>query len=287
MKLVADSGSTKTDWCLVNNGKKYFFSTEGYNPYFTNEDYIKDSLKRNFPSEIYQDHVTEIDYYGAGCAGDKVAVVENAFKAVFKNARIIVEPDLLAAARALLGTKPGFAAILGTGTNTCLYNGKNISLNIDSLGYILGDEGSGASIGKRILSDYLRGKMPKETENAFVKTYHLSSDDIIHKIYSEPLANRFCAGFCKFLQNEEINHGYADAVVRRSFTDFFEQLVSCYPNYKNYSFNCIGSVGYSFKDILSEVATSFGMEVGRVIPSVIEGLVDYHLEVPAEAPVYK
>ena len=151
MIIIADGGSTKTNWCLVTEeGKKVYFNTEGYNPYFSSTAYIIQSLAENLPTDLEKNEITEVNYYGAGCSTDEMRnIVAEAMRAVFTKARVYVGHDLLAAARALLGTSEGFAAILGTGTNSCIYNGKEVVHNIDSGAYILGDEGSGCYIGKK------------------------------------------------------------------------------------------------------------------------------------------
>lgn len=279
MIIIADGGSTKTNWCLLNeSGRKIHFNTEGYNPYFATTEYIIDSLRKNLPTHLELDKVKEVNYYGAGCSTEaNVNIVHKAMQTVFNQAHIYIGHDLLAACRALLGVTEGFAAILGTGTNTCLYDGQKISLNIDSLGYFLGDEGSGAYIGKRILRDYMRGYMPSKLENLFEENYKLSHGDIFDNLYNKPLPNRFCASFSKFIYDHTDSPEYTRKVVEDSFTEFFNNLVIHYPNYKQYTLNCVGSVGYSFRDILSEVANRFEMGVGKIIRSPIDDLVHYHL----------
>ncbi|TKC06691.1 N-acetylglucosamine kinase [Pedobacter polaris] len=278
MILIADSGSTKTDWCLLDlDGKRNYFVTEGYNPHFASAEYIIKSITHNLLPKINKQEVYEIHFYGAGCEDDKVMVMEEILRSVFINCeQIKTEVDLLAAARGLLGNEPGFAAILGTGTNTCIYDGKKIINNIDSLGFILGDEGSGAAIGKKILSDYLRNKMPSSVKKAFDGIYGLSPTAIIHQIYGAPMANRFCASFTKFLNHPEVDSDYVYQLVKMSFTEFFQQLVSCYPAYNSYAFNCIGSVSFHFKPILEEVLYEFQMQLGKILPSLIAELVSYH-----------
>ncbi|MGV8880282.1 MAG: N-acetylglucosamine kinase [Sphingobacteriaceae bacterium] len=280
MIIIADGGSTKTNWCLITReGKKVYFNTEGYNPYFSDTAYIIDSLKEGLPTDLAKDSVTEVNYYGAGCSTeDKKQIVEDAMQATFKNARINIGHDLLAAARALLGTDQGFAAILGTGTNTGIYNGRDIVHNIDSLAYILGDEGSGCYIGKKLLGDYIRGYMPESVRENFWETYHLTADEITDRVYTQPLPNRFCASFSRFVYDNNTNIEYSRNLVKTSFVDFFENLVSHYPNYKDYTFNCIGSVGYNFRNVLEETAIEYGMKVGRIIRSPIDDLVKYHIE---------
>ncbi len=276
MILVADSGSTKTEWCLIkSNGEKAYFDTEGYNPYYVGREYIIQSLNKNLTSHFKSDQIKEVHFYGAGCMADKTVIIEQALHAVFQLANVHAAMDLLAAARALLGRKPGFAAILGTGTNTCIYDGERIIQNIDSLGYMLGDEGSGSYLGKKLLQDYLRGYMPKEVSEKFKETVRLSFDEIMDRVYTQSLANRFCAGFAQFA-GDHIEMDYLYESVKNSFMDFFTNLVSHYPDYQQYPFNCLGSVGYHFKSILKEVAGMFDMKTGKIIPSPMEGLVKYH-----------
>lgn len=280
MIIIADGGSTKTNWCLVTEeGKKVYFNTEGYNPYFSGTAYIVQSLMENLPTDLQKNEITEVNYYGAGCSTDDMRnIVAEAMKAVFTKAKVYVGHDLLAAARALLGTGEGFAAILGTGTNTCIYNGKEVIHNIDSGAYILGDEGSGCYIGKKLLVDYLRGYMPEAVRKLFWETYQLTPDDVNEQVYTQPRANRFCASFSKFVYDNPVNIEYSRNLVRTSFDDFFRNLVTHYPDYQKYTFNCIGSVGYNFRNVLEEVVVENGMVVGNIIRSPIDNLVKYHLE---------
>ena len=280
MIIIADGGSTKTNWCLVTeDGKKVYFNTEGYNPYFASTEYIIQSLNESLPIDLDKDQITEVDYYGAGCSvPEKNKIVEEAMKAVFTKAKVNIGHDLLAAARALLGNNEGFAAILGTGTNTCIYDGKKIAHNIDSGAYILGDEGSGCYIGKKLLIDYLRGYMPEAVRSLFWETFKLTPDEVNDRVYSQPLANRFCASFSKFVYDNNVHIEYSRNLVRTSFEDFFRNLVTRYPDYQKYTFNCIGSVGYNFRNVLEEVVTENGMVVGNIIRSPIDSLVKYHLD---------
>jgi len=278
MIIIADGGSTKTNWCLIDgSGRNIYFNTEGYNPYFVSSEYIQSSLKKGLPEDLQLDQITEVYYYGAGVHNEeKAEIIKGAFALFFNEATIFIGHDLLAAARALLGTQSGFAAILGTGTNTCIYDGTDITLNIDSAAYILGDEGSGCYIGKKLLTDYVRGLMPINVREEFWNTYKLTPDEVMDRVYTKPLANRFCAGFSKFVYDNNVNIEYSRNIVKTSFVDFFTNLVSNYPNYKDYSFNCIGSVGYNFRNVLEETAEEFGMKVGKIIRSPIDDLVKFH-----------
>ncbi|GAA4311475.1 ATPase [Mucilaginibacter gynuensis] len=276
MKLIADSGSTKTSWCLINNNQpEIYFDTEGFNPYYVDSEYIRACIIEKLPAVIAAKNIAEIHFYGAGCSGDKNHIVSTALKSVFPAAAITVDHDLLAAARAVLGRSAGFVAILGTGMASCIYNGENITHQIDSLGFILGDEGSGAYIGKKLLIDYGRDRMPKDLKTEFFETYKLSPDDIINEVYTKPMPNRFCAGFCRFIILH-IQHPYISALVKSAFADCFNNLISLYPAYKTYTLNCVGSIGYKFSDLLSTVAAGYGMRTGNIIKTPIEGLVKYH-----------
>ena len=280
MIIIADGGSTKTNWCLINEeGKKIYFNTEGYNPYFVDTEYIKNSLETGLPKDLELDKISEVNYYGAGVHNEeKAQIVADAISSVFTKSKVFVGHDLLAAARALLGTKAGFASILGTGTNSCIYDGDDITFSIDSAAYILGDEGSGCYIGKKLLVDYVRGYLPEEVREDFWNTYHLTPDEIHDNVYTKPLANRFCASFAKFVYDCSANLEYTHGIVKTAFGDFFRNLVSHYPNYRSYEFNCIGSVAYNFRNILEEVANDYGMKLGKIIRSPIDDLVKYHIE---------
>lgn len=280
MIIIADGGSTKTNWCLLDDSnKKIYFNTEGYNPYFVDSHYIVSSLKKGLPNDIPFEQIKEVYYYGAGVHNaEKAKIVEDAIQVVFPKSNVEVGHDLLAAARALLGDTAGFAAILGTGTNTCIYDGNEITHNIDSAAYILGDEGSGSYIGKKLLTDFIRGLMPEDVAEVFYNTYKLTPDEIMDNVYTKPLANRFCASFSKFVYDNNANIEYTRSIVNDAFEAFFANLVSKYPNYQSYTFNCIGSVGYNFRNVLADKANQYGMEVGKILRSPIDDLVEYHIK---------
>lgn len=276
MQLVADSGSTKTTWCCFQqSGEKFYFETEGYNPCHVSSEYMLHSLGNTFPASINRESVERVYFYGAGCYEENCSRVPNTLLQLFPNSSPFVELDLLGAARALLGNKPGFAAILGTGTNTCLYNGSSITANIDSLGYILGDEGSGAAIGKKLLAAYVRDYLPADLKGRFLNRFGLTPFKVIDRIYSQPLAARFCASFCPFV-SDNIQHEYLHALVKECFCELFQNLVCRYTAFTQYRFNSVGSIGFAFQSILEEVASEFTMPVGNILKSPIEGLVDYH-----------
>ncbi len=287
--LVADSGSTKTNWCLLNDKReKFFFDTEGYNPYFVNTDYIVQSLREQLPDHIVR-YISEylpdihgpfaasqVYFYGAGCFDDKVGIISEAIRILFPGAVVHVGLDLLASARAVLGNQPGFVAILGTGANSCLYDGSAIVANIDSLGYLLGDEGSGFYLGRQLLSDYIRGAMPSDVQEEFIGRYHYTREAIMDRVYTEKLPNRFCAGFTPFLLESRSGADYGRNLVRNAFRDFFERIVSRYELADGTTFNCVGSIGYAFREILEEVAGLYGMPTGVILKAPIASLAEYH-----------
>ncbi|QEC43581.1 N-acetylglucosamine kinase [Pseudobacter ginsenosidimutans] len=274
MILIADSGSTKTTWSLLSGQEEILkFQTEGYNPYYVTGEYIIESLSSSLPERIDPAGIRQLFFYGAGCEEDRIAIMNRSLAGVFPNAEVFVFMDLLAAARGLLGDQPGFVSILGTGSNTCIYDGEKIVHHIDSLGFILGDEGSASSLGRKVLQDYLRGTMPAAVAQRFNNSYGISREEIFNNVYTKPLANRYCAGFCKFLQ---LDCDYSRNTIRAGFRQFFGNLVALYPDYASYSFNCSGTVGFVFSELLEEVAAEFGMKTNKVLTGPIEGLVAYH-----------
>jgi hypothetical protein len=236
-------------------------------------------LSENLLNTLDVTRVTKVFFYGSGCSTEqKKEIVRKALERAFPGVEeLFVGHDLLASARALLGKEKGFAAILGTGTNTCIYDGNDVALNIDSLGYLLGDEGSGSYIGKKIVRDFMRGRLDPDLHARFKERFKIDNNEqIFHTLYTTQFPNRYLAGFCKFA-DEYVNHPYIRNKVRDGFRDFFKNLVSKYPDYKKYPFNCIGSVAYVFKDVLEEVAQSYDMKIGRIIKSPLDDLVKFHI----------
>ena len=279
MILIADSGSSKTEWCLIEgDGNTVTFRTEGYNPCYTASEKLSGMLKSRFSGDFDLGCVVRVAFYGAGVRDDKFSAIEKAVGSVFPCARIEIASDLTGAARALLGRESGFAAILGTGANSCLYDGKKIVHNIYSLGFLLGDEGSGAYMGKRLVRDYLRRYMPEDLRKKFRDNYRLTDSELISRIYSSAEPNAYCASFTHFLTGECRGHEYLEQqIVRESFRDFFQNLVSPYPDYKRYAFNCTGSIAGIFRSELAEVAQEYGMRVGNIVKTPMPGLIKFHL----------
>ncbi|MBF9140886.1 N-acetylglucosamine kinase [Hymenobacter properus] len=278
MILIADGGSTTCSWALLAGGLPQYFNTEGYNPYFWDTPGIAASLARQVPVDVRQAPIRSIHYYGSGVLSPaKAEVVAGALRQVWPQAEeVYVAEDLLAAARALLGQQAGFAAILGTGTNSCLYDGQRITQVIESLGYSLGDEGSGTSIGRQVLRDYLRGRLPAGLAAQLQAEYRLGDvSEVLDRLYNQPSPNRFLASFARFA-SEHADEPYCQEVVTRAFEALFEQIVTHYPDYQRHAFNCVGSVGYYFRDALAAVAQRHDMAVGQILREPIDALVRYH-----------
>ena len=280
LKLVADSGSTKTAWCLIReNGDTEYYSTIGLNPYFVDServfDEIRNTLSPQLPISTDTDALT-IYFYGAGCSSNENnAIITKGLRKAFPEAKISVDHDLLAAARALCGTEAGIAGILGTGSNSCYYDGTDVIDNVPALSFILGDEGSGAHMGKQLVKDYLYKEMPPHLSEIFVEKYKLSKEDIFDAVYKKALPNKFLASFSKFL-SENIEEEYSKNLVRKSFSEFIDHHVTKYDNYENLPMNIVGSIAMAFENLLREVAESKGITIGKIIKFPIEDLVGFH-----------
>ncbi len=277
MKLIiADSGSTKTTWCFADTGtgRRKTLQTPGINPFYQEEAAIVAMLEKEFPQLN-----TETDYlffYGAGCANPTVnEVIYNALGCFFQTPVIDVQSDMMAAARSLCGREAGIACILGTGSNSCYYDGETIVQNVSPLGFILGDEGSGGVLGKRLLSDVLKNQLPDHVISRFF-TSGVTQEEIMENIYRKPFPNRYAAQYSRFIY-ENLEEPAMKALVREEFTAFFRRNLFQYPRAKQLKVHFTGSIAWHFSAILEEVASSEGMTIGKIVQEPIEGLVDYHL----------
>jgi N-acetylglucosamine kinase-like BadF-type ATPase len=275
MRLIADSGSTKVDWRAIHSdGSVQEITTAGINPFFQTEEQIVYELQQNLLPDISAS-VNEIHFYGAGVSSpEKVLVLQNCFRKVFPKARSNAYTDLLAAARALCGKKPGIAAILGTGANSCFYDGNEIVDNVPACGFILGDEGSGAVLGKKFISDYLKRQLPSDLNTLFDQKYNLNYNSIIERVYRQPFPNRYLATFSVFLHQNKTNP-YVSKLLKTSFEEFFTRNVMQY-DYKKYPVNLVGSVAFHYEDIIKDVAKGLGIKIGNILQSPIDGLAEYH-----------
>jgi N-acetylglucosamine kinase-like BadF-type ATPase len=277
IKIVADSGSTKTDWEVILSPQKTIrFSTPGFNPFFVNSDFISDEIRKAFPKGIIADQISSIFFYGAGCSSEqRQKVISDGIKKVFRNAVVEINHDLLGAARSLFGNSEGIAAILGTGSNSCHYKGRKIIHNVTSLGFILGDEGSGAYLGKRFAAALLSDELPEKLSGKFYTEYKLSKDEILTSVYSKPFPNRFLASFTRFLASVRSEPVIREMLIS-GFMEFFDHQICKYKNYKKLPVRCVGSVAYHFSDELISAAESKGAKIDLVLESPLEALVKYH-----------
>lgn len=280
MILIADSGATKTEWACVSKESpaRFSFFSQGYNPNYITGTQIVADIRKNLPPELDPSLVSEIYFYGAGVTELQYPFMEKTLREVFTKAgKVFIAMDTLASCRALLQTEPGFAAILGTGANSCLYDGCNEGLNVDSCGFILGDEGSGGNLGKRMITDYIRRNMPLRVYEMVGKELGRNNDELLDVIYTKPFPNRFCAQYAKFICEHLDFDPYFPELVIDAFRQFFLLIVTHYPDYQKYSFNAVGSVAYYFKPLLQQVVEEFGMKMGTILKAPMEGLVKYHL----------
>lgn len=276
IKLIADSGATKAEWCLVNGGKVKTIFTQGISPYFLNTEQITDLLVKELKPKLKNVSVDEVFYYGTGCANPENAKsVKKAITNIIPGAKVAVTHDLMAAARALCGRKKGIACILGTGSNSCYYDGKKIVKNSPGLGYVLGDEGSGAYLGKKVIQYYLYGTFDDELMGRFDVTYTTNKAEILENVYKKPLPNRYLAGFARFLADNR-GHYMIENIIEDGLNDFFFNHLCKYRETWTLPVSFAGSVAFGFKDVLQDLCNSYEFELGRVMKNPMEGLLEYH-----------
>lgn len=274
--LIADSGSTKAEWCLLSGGKKKTLFTQGISPYFLNQQQITDLLVTELQPKLKKVAVERVFYYGTGCANpDNAKRIKAALKKVFPGARITVDTDLMAAARAGCGREKGIACILGTGSNSCYYNGRSIVKNSPGLGYVLGDEGSGAYLGKKVLQYYLYHTFDEELRARFDATYTTNSVEILEQVYRKPLPNRYLSTFTLFLA-ENRGHYMIENIIEDGINDFFFQHLSKYNEVWKHPVHFVGGVAWGFKDVVVELCKGYGFEPGTILKNPMQGLVSFH-----------
>ena len=276
MKLIADSGSTKTSWKLIGpREQSKDIKTPGINPFFRSEQDIYQELEQYLLPETGTD-IEEIFFYGAGIVNaEKGDLVRRALSRLYNHATIEAHSDVLGAAIALFGNKPGIACILGTGSNACLFDGQKITQGISPLGFILGDEGSGAVMGRKLLGDYFKEVMPQTLREEFSNSFKLTREEALNRIYRTEKPNQFLAQFVPFL-SEHKHSVYCHELVQQSFMEFFERNVAKLPRYSSYPIGFIGSVAWHFSHILDNTASYFGFEQITVIKDPIDGLEKYY-----------
>jgi len=275
--LIADSGSTKTDWCLLKKGKEPVrFSTQGINPYLQSKKAIIKMLKKELPWDNDKYKADNFSYFGAGAANpEKQSFLEEILRDHFEIKKTEVAGDMLAAARALCGDKKGIVCILGTGSASCYYNGKKIKDQRPSLGYIAGDEGGGNYMGKRILQYYAYGTFDSELKVGFEMRFGDDIREIINTLYHQPNPNRYLASFVTLLK-ENRGHYMVENIIEDCLNDFFHTSILKHRNSWNLPLYFSGSVAFEFKDVLENLCNQYELEIGDVIKSPMDGLIKYY-----------
>lgn len=278
MIIIADSGSTNTNWIIADDrGAIRKIATEGLNPTFSSPGFISSVVKEKVLPYIDNSDNVRIYFYGSGCSGTSMCSrAKEGIKKIFSKAEIEVNSDLLGAARALFGREEGIACILGTGSNSCLYNGEKIIANIPPLGFILGDEGGGDYLGKRLLADYLKGIMPEEISDLFSSKYKADKDIVIQKVYRGEFPNKYIASFVVFLK-DNISKPYCYRLVVNAFDDFINRNIKFYERYDKLKISFTGSIAWHFEDILREVMMSHSLNAGEIIKEPADKILEFHL----------
>lgn len=280
LQLIADSGATKTSWCLTGNGDKPSrFSTQGINPYFFTGEQITNLLRKELPAGLNEKAIAAVHFYGSGCAEEEnIRLVEKSIREALPSIETVnIETDLLAAARALCGHEMGVASILGTGCNSCVYDGKKIIKNNPSPGFILGDEGSGAYLGKKVVQYFIYNTFDEELMHKFKLKFKTTYPEILQKVYKAPLPNRYLASFAPFL-SENRGHYMIENIIEDGISDFFFTHLYKYAEAWTHPLHFTGSIAWHFKDVVQDLCSSFELQLGRVLQSPIDGLVDYHIK---------
>lgn len=274
MVLIADSGSTKTEWCIIpEEGTPETLITSGINPFYQEAENISVILKKEFTSLKKFD---AIYFYGAGCCNQqKTDIVREALLDVFDTNRIFVGSDLLAAARSLCLDQPGIACILGTGSNSCFYDGNTIIANVSPLGFILGDEGSGAVLGKKLVGDILKNQLPRELVIDFFETYQTTAEEIMENVYRKPFPNRYMARYTRFL-SKNIQHPEIENIVLSGFRDFVLRNLLQYPQINRTAIHFIGSTAFHFETQLRKIIKEQNLVIGNIENTPMKGLISYH-----------
>lgn len=274
--IIADSGATKCQWTIVQKNKKKTITTIGISPYFLSTEEIVSILNKAFDKKIDCAAIEDIYFYGTGLSNqDNFVIIKKALKQVFKKANLDIQTDLMAIARAACMDQKGVVCILGTGSNAGFYNGKKITKNSPGLGYVLGDEGSGAYLGKKVLQYYLYQTFDEDLMNAFEQKYHLDRATILNQVYKEPLANRYIAQFTEFLV-ENRGHYMIENIIEDGLNDFFFTHLNKLNESWLYPIHFVGSVAFGFKDILKQLAQTYEFELGKIMKTPSEGLLAYH-----------
>lgn len=275
MIIIVESGSTKSDWVLLNGEEQTTFKTKGLNPYFHSELDVENAILQNESLVALKDQVTQIWFYGSGCSSpDLNAIIHRGLQSVFLKARINIDHDLNACAYATYNGSPSISCILGTGSNSCFFDGKSIHEEVPALGYILGDEGSGAYFGKKLIADFLYKKLPKSIADR-LNEEGWNNKRFVNLVYQKPHANVFLASFMPIISNYK-DEPYINDMMKMGFKHFIENHVMCYENFASTQVHFVGSVAYFFADTLTEVFKESGLILGNIIRHPVDGLILYH-----------
>lgn len=275
MYLIADSGSTKTQWCLAGKDNRQISYTSGINPVFQSDKEILDLLEREFRFPV--EEIERIYFYGAGCAfQEKNKQVEKALRIFFKTPRVEIASDLLAAARSLFQHSKGVVSILGTGSNSGYYDGEKIVRNIPPLGFILGDEGSGAAMGKRLVADVLKGILSEQLRTVFFEEYRYSYPEMMDRIYRQAWPNRFLAGFTPFLK-KYLAYPEIEKIVSDTLEEFICRNLLQYEEALTMPVSFTGSVAFHFQEVLARLLSRYNLCLGQVCQRPMDGLITFHL----------
>ena len=278
MIAIVDGGSTKCDWVILENTGKVSQKTEsvGFNPNIISADLIPQEIEKNPHLFLIKNQLDYVYFYGSGCGtAENALLVETQLQKVFPYAKVTVKEDLTAAAYAAYKGKPAIVCILGTGSNSCYFDGKSIRRDLPSLGFLIGDEGSGSAIGKHLVRRFFMKKLPQDLHQEFVETYHLTIDDAIKNMYHNPRANAYLAEFNKFVIQRK-QHPYFQNMVFDEMKNFFEYQVLPYEEAREAEINFIGSIAYYYEDILRAAAAELNLTVGHIVQKPIESLVEFH-----------
>jgi glucosamine kinase len=278
MILVADSGSSKTDWMGFNNKETLSFSTKGINPYFLNANEISKVLSRNKEIQAFANVVSEIYFFGAGCSSpDKHEVVSNGLSLFFPNAYISVESDLVGSAYATCGHTNGLSCVLGTGSNISYFDGRILHASKHGLGYVLGDEGSGSYFGRKLLTSYLYGLMPADLAGIFAKEQEITKESVITSVYQKPFPNIYLASISRFMAHHQ-SHPFIINLLRTGFQEFVDTNIKDYKDYRTLDCHFVGSIAFYYQDVLRQVCEKNEVRVGTILQKPIAGLYRYVLK---------
>jgi len=278
MILVADSGSSKTDWMAYSPNQTLTFSTQGINPYFLNAFDVLKILSKNKDLSGYANSIKEVYFFGSGCSSpDKHEIISNGLSSFFTQAFISVDHDLVGSAYATCGNKKGLTCILGTGSNISYYDGTDVHQSKHGLGYVLGDEGSGTYFGRKVLVSYLYDTMPEELQSKFIKAYDVDKDTIITNIYQKPFPNSYLASFSRFMIANK-SHPFIQQILKDGFQEFIDTNVKDYKSYKSLDCNFVGSIAFYYQEELKAVFAENGIKVGKILQKPIEGIFEYILK---------